>query len=134
LKLIYNDKLKGLARQNRKAGNLSEVLLWQQIKGRKLFGLQWTRQKPILNYIVDFYCPKLKIVIEIDGYSHLDLSKDKKRQEEIEKLGISFIRVNDLEVKNNIEGVIEFIKLCIEEDNPLNPPLLSLSLPISIGG
>jgi len=61
MKFIYNNKLKSLARQNRKAGNLSEVLLWQQIKGRKLFGLQWTRQKPILNYIVDFYCPKLKI-------------------------------------------------------------------------
>ena len=66
----YNPELKQRARDLRKQGVLSEVLLWNQLKGRKLRGYQFMRQKPIGAYIVDFYCSKLRLVIEIDGESH----------------------------------------------------------------
>nr|CBX29982.1 Uncharacterized protein HI0925 [uncultured Desulfobacterium sp.] len=73
MKISYNPKLKALSRKLRKQGVLSEVLLWEQLKGKKMKGFQFMRQKPVGNYIVDFYCSKLKLVIEIDGESHVML-------------------------------------------------------------
>ena len=81
---------------------------------------RWLRQKPIGDYIIDFYCPKLKLVIEVDGTTHLenkDKVYDKKRTEELEKLGIKILRFwnNDIldglaEVENVIEEQIKNIK------------------------
>lgn len=87
------------------------------------------RQKPIDRYIVDFYCSKLKLVIEIDGDSHIGKEQeDKERQSEIEKLGITFLRFEDLEVKKNLDGLLILIRNYIGEfeakknkDNPLAP-------------
>ena len=64
MKILYNPGLKQRARELRNQGILSEVLLWNQLKGRKIYGYQFMRQKPIGEYIVDFYCSKLKLVIE----------------------------------------------------------------------
>ena len=66
MKIHYNPKLKYHARELRKKGVLSEVLLWNHLKGRKMRGCQFMRQKPVGDYIVDFYCNKLKLVIEIE--------------------------------------------------------------------
>ncbi|MDR0857775.1 MAG: DUF559 domain-containing protein [Oscillospiraceae bacterium] len=68
--LPYNNELKERARGLRKAGNLSEVLLWQRLNRRKFKNYDFDRQKIIGNYIVDFYCPNCKTVIEVDGSSH----------------------------------------------------------------
>ena len=74
------------------------------------------RQKPIDEYIVDFFCPKLKLIIEIDGESHSErLQKDFKRQEKLESLGFDFLRFWDSEVKKNREGVLLSIKDWIEK-------------------
>ena len=54
----------------RKNSTLSEVLLWNELKGKKLMGIDFHRQKPIGNYIVDFFSPELRLVIEIDGITH----------------------------------------------------------------
>ena len=62
--------MKQIAQMLRKNMTLSEILLWQQLKGKQLLGYDFHRQKPIDEYVVDFYCPKLKLVIEIDGDSH----------------------------------------------------------------
>jgi very-short-patch-repair endonuclease len=67
--LPYDRKLKYLARELLKNSTLSEVLLWEQIKGKSL-GVEFRRQIPILNYIVDFYCHEIMVVIEVDGISH----------------------------------------------------------------
>jgi very-short-patch-repair endonuclease len=56
MKIYYDPKLKKLSRELRKSGNLSEVLLWEQLKAKKMRGYQFMRQKPIGNYIVDFFC------------------------------------------------------------------------------
>lgn len=116
MKIYYNQKLKQLSRNLRNNSTLSEVLLWNELKTRKMFGYQFMRQKPIEKYIVDFYCSKLKLVIEIDGDSHIGReNKDKERQNEIERLGIAFLRFDDLEVKKNMDGVLMTIKKYIED-------------------
>jgi very-short-patch-repair endonuclease len=107
----YNPNLKTLAKHLRNNSTLSEVLLWNVLKGKKLEGLDFHRQKPIGEYIVDFYCPELNLVIEIDGISHnLKTEKDKERQEVLERLGFNFIRIYDNDVKKNLNGVIDYIK------------------------
>ena len=116
MKIYYNPKLKARSRNLRNNSTLSEVLLWNQLKARKMKGYQFMRQKPIGNYIVDFFCSKLKLVIEIDGESHLDkVEYDRKRQRELEAIGLSFLRFSDLDVKSNLDGVLKNIEKWMEE-------------------
>ncbi len=111
MKIYYNAKLKKLAREHRNNTTLSEVLLWNQLKARKMRGYQFMRQKPIGEYIVDFFCSKLKLVIEIDGESHIDkYEQDKIRQQNLERLGLNFLRFSDLDVKTNLNGVLQIIE------------------------
>ncbi|MBN2730825.1 MAG: endonuclease domain-containing protein [Balneolaceae bacterium] len=115
MKIYYNPKLKPLARQLRNNSTLAEVLLWNELKNRKMLGYQFMRQKPIGEFIVDFYCAKLKLVIEIDGESHrFKLTEDVERQQWLEELGIKVLRFDDLEVKQNIKDVLYSIDSCIE--------------------
>jgi very-short-patch-repair endonuclease len=113
----YNPYLKAYARKLRKAGNLSEVLLWKEIRRKKL-GVEFHRQVPIDDYIVDFYCHELFLAIEVDGSIH-DLEdvklNDIKRQNELEKLGVKFIRFENFDVKNNLEFVIRDLKKKVHE-------------------
>jgi len=110
MRIYYNKNLKKRARYLRKNSTLAEVLLWNQLKGRKLLGYQFMRQKPILKYIVDFYCSKLKLIIEVDGESHVyKFKKDLTRQKKLEAIGLSFLRFADIEVKLNMEAVMESI-------------------------
>jgi very-short-patch-repair endonuclease len=112
----YRQDLRLKARHLRNNNTLSEVLLWQEIKDRKILGLQFHRQVPMLNYIVDFYCRELKLAIEIDGDSHeYKIGYDKMRQQELETYGISFLRFDDLDVKKNIRYVLDEIMYFIQE-------------------
>jgi len=133
----YNSKLKETARKLRKAGILHEVLLWQQLKCGKLNGLDWTRQKIIGNYIVDFYNAPKKVVIETDGYSHDNENKqnsDAKRDEYLKSLGIAVIRVLAKDVLQNLDSVMGFLRnhVKLKENtnifsntpSALRPPLL----------
>lgn len=109
--LPYNPKLKELARELRNNSTLSEKLLWKFLKGKQINGYDFDRQKPIDNYIVDFFCKELKLAIEIDGKTHNEkMEKDLVRQEKLEKLGIVFLRFTDQEVKDHPAGVAEYIK------------------------
>ncbi len=108
--LPYNSKLKENAKTLRKAGNLAEVLLWQKIKGKQI-AYDFDRQKIIGNYIVDFYCKQLGLVIEIDGSSHNDKYEyDQTRKQYLESFGLKVICVLDVDIKNNLAGVIECLK------------------------
>jgi very-short-patch-repair endonuclease len=103
----YNPNLTALSRQLRNNSTLSEVLLWNQIKGKQLRGYQFLRQKPIGNYIVDFFCYQLMLAIEIDGESHnYNVDKHGTRQNHLASVGISVIRFLDVDVKGNMEGVL----------------------------
>jgi very-short-patch-repair endonuclease len=111
----YREDLKVKARELRKNSTLSEILLWQEIKERKLLGIRFHRQVPMLDFIVDFYCHELKLAIEIDGSSHNDNYRyDASRQSEIEKYDIHFIRFDDLEVKKNFPNVLRALEQEIE--------------------
>lgn len=113
----YNPRLKILARELRKQRILSEVILWKAIKGKSL-KVEFHRQVPMLEFIVDFYCHELKLVIEIDGSSHQyedSFNDDVLRQQLIEIYGITFIRFLDIDVKNNLENVLREISVKIDE-------------------
>ena len=92
----YNPKLKEYARKLRNNSTLSEVLLWNHLKGKQMKGFDFHRQKPIDNYIVDFYCSELLLAIEVDGGSHDRADavvKDRVRQRRLESLGVKFLEV-----------------------------------------
>lgn len=111
----YEPHLKEYARILRKNSTLSEVLLWNKIKN-KAFDVQFHRQVPILNYIVDFYCHEINLAIEIDGDSHLyKYDYDLERQDEIEKYNIKFIRFSDTDAKNNMFSVLLSLEEIINE-------------------
>ena len=111
----YNPKLKEYAKELRQNSTLSEVLLWQQIKNKAL-GVQFHRQVPMLEYIVDFYCHELMLAIEIDGDSHLyKYEYDIKRQGELEKEGVVFLRFTDLDIKQNMFSVGITLEQVVQE-------------------
>lgn len=118
--LPYNRSLKKNARQLRKNQTKAELLLWSRIRRKQLKGLQFLRQKVIGSYIVDFYCSKAKIVVELDGGQHYTdegVRKDAERDGYLKTLGIRVIRVPDNDVMKNIDAVVEDIW------NSLNPPV-----------
>ncbi|MEP0366925.1 MAG: DUF559 domain-containing protein [Cyclobacteriaceae bacterium] len=107
----YNPKLVPLARQLRNDMTLGEILVWNEIKNKQL-GVRFSRQIPIDQYIVDFYCKDLMLAIEVDGSTHYhddQPEKDQRRQERLESLGVRFIRFDDLDVKSDINWVVNEI-------------------------
>ena len=86
----------------------AEKRLWSKIRMRQMGGYQFYRQRAIGNYIVDFYCPKAKLVLEVDGgqhYSDEQIEIDKKRSSYLNKLGLKVMRFTNLDVLNNIDVV-----------------------------
>ena len=122
MRLHYQKHLNSFARKLRRGGNLSEVILWNELKRDKL-GFRFLRQRPIGKYIVDFFCHVLNLAIEVDGSASHDnkVERDQIRQEELELLGINILRFQDADVRYNLEGVVENIKLEILRLWP--PPL-----------
>ena len=110
--LKYNKKLKPIARTLRKNMTDAEILLWSKIKGKQIKEVQFYRQKPIGNYITDFYCSKAKLIIEVDGGQHYEekgIEKDRIRNEYFKSLGLKVLRFTNLDVLKNINGVLEKI-------------------------
>ena len=115
--LRYNKNLKQFSRNLRNDSTLAEIVLWKELRGAGL-GYTFNRQKPLLNYIVDFYCKPLNLVIEADGISHWSeeaVEKDKIRQGKLENTGLHFLRFDDEEIMNDLENVLRVITITIEE-------------------
>ena len=113
----YNPELKDLARQLRKNGTLSEVLLWKKLR-KRAYGIQFHRQVSMLSYIVDFYCHEIGLAIEIDGNSHdFKYFYDANRQGRLEAFGVQFLRFSDEEVKSNMFSVLLAIEDKVNELN-----------------
>ena len=92
-----------------------------------MLGYSFLRQRPIYKYIVDFYCPKLKLVIEIDGESHREkFLSDQIRQKNLESLGLNVLRFHDRDVKQDMRNVLGCIQSWIEqhvkESDQRHPP------------
>jgi len=111
----YDPKLKQRSRELRNRSTLAEVLLWNRLNRSKMLGYSFLRQRPIYKYIVDFYCPKLKLVIEIDGESHREkFARDQMRQKNLESLGLKILRLHDRDVKRDMVNVLRCIQNWIE--------------------
>ena len=109
----YNSSLIDYARENRKNATRQEWIFWNMVlKHKKFHWYKFRRQKNIWSFILDFYCPKLLLWIEIDGWYHNETQiYDKVRDSEIYKKGIVVVRFTNEEISKNLEWVI----LCLEE-------------------
>jgi very-short-patch-repair endonuclease len=120
--LPFNKKLKPFARNLRSNMTDAERLIWSKIRGEQIGDLQFYRQKNIGHYIVDFYCPKGKPIVEIDGGQHYEsdgMKKDRERDRYLQMLGFAVLRFSDIEVLKNIDGVVERIYEHLK--SPLTP-------------
>jgi very-short-patch-repair endonuclease len=110
--LPFNKELKQLARKLRSNMTDAELLLWSRIRRKQAQRRQFYRQKDIANYIVDFYCPKESLILEIDGgqhYTEEGIKKDKAMNEHLKGLGFTVMHFSDIDVLKNIDGVVEEI-------------------------
>lgn len=117
MRIYYNQQLKKLAAKLRNESTRSEIRLWQRLKGKQL-GVRFIRQKPIGNYIIDFYSKELQLAVELDGLSHHRedvMEKDAAKSLYLQKLGIHILRFEDKEVFENINNVIAVILDFIEQ-------------------
>ncbi|MBT8274485.1 MAG: DUF559 domain-containing protein [Bacteroidia bacterium] len=120
----YNRKLVALAKELRNNMTFGEIALWREIKNKKM-GVRFSRQIPIDNYIVDFYCKDLKLAIEVDGSIHFEegqQEKDRIRQDRLESLGVHVKRFNNSDVVNNLVWVLEEIEIEIKRLKPTPSP------------
>ena len=111
-------ELKFLRRELRKNMTPAEVALWQQLKAGRLNGTHWRRQYSVNRYILDFYCPIYKLCIELDGQEHYTMQGDTRDFDKtifLNSIGIEVIRFENKEIWENIEQVLETIKLKLKE-------------------
>ena len=113
----HNKKLVSNAKQLRKEMTKEERHLWYDFL--REYPVRFLRQKVIGNFIVDFYCAKAKLVVELDGSQHYEeenITKDNERTEFLEKYGLTIIRIPNNEVNNNFRGVCEYIDLLVRQN------------------
>ena len=115
---------KEMRRRLRKEMPQAEVVLWTRLRGKQLFGKKFRRQYSVGPYSIDFYCPEVKLAIELDGDSHFTQEAkqyDAQRQQYIESFSIRFLRFTNQDVYENLDGVLEAISLAVQENPPQSP-------------
>ena len=128
--LNYNPNLKHIARSLRSEMTGSEQLLWSRLRRKQLLDVQFYRQKPIGDYVVDFYAPKSSLVVEVDGSQHLktiNIQNDAYRDACLASQGLRVLRFSNEEVSQGLDAVVGAILQALVEwrgGNPPNPPLL----------
>lgn len=122
--LPYNKNLTALARENRKNPTPAEKKIWNDVlRMRQFADYKFLRQKPIDNYIVDFYCSELRLVIEIDGNSHAEtVEYDAERTRVLQSLGLTVLRYTNDDLIQNIQGVYDDLSEKIEKLTPIVSP------------
>ena len=119
----FRQALKQSARQLRSNLTDAEQALWKRVRRKQIQGVQFYRQKPLLNFIVDFYCSKAELVIELDSGQHFEpeyLQKDIERDKALEGLGLHVLRFDNRQVLMEIDSVLAVIDRIVEERLP--PP------------
>lgn len=125
MKITYNPKLKELAKKLRNDSTRAEIKLWKELQNKQIYGYKFTRQKPIGNFIADFFSNKLKLVIEVDGYSHNFeevLDKDEVKNQYLTSLGITVLRFDDEEVIKDMNNVLREIEGYVLNFEKLHTP------------
>jgi very-short-patch-repair endonuclease len=114
----YNPKLKELARELRNNSTKAEIILWLKLKSKQMYGYDFHRQKPIDNYILDFFCQELMLGVEVDGYSHEIIevfNKDVIKEEKMSSFGITILRFTDNQVLRDMDNVLRAIEGYIQD-------------------
>lgn len=114
----YKPELAAIANRLRKTMTFSEVKFWNQLKNFQMMGYDFDRQRPILNYIVDFYCKELRLVIEVDGITHQfddAILKDLSRDEYLGKYGISVLRISAMDIVKKEKYALKILENWILE-------------------
>ena len=113
----YNPKLKEFARKLRNDSTFAEIMLWNYLKKKQMCSYDFDRQRPIDNYFVDFYCKDLVLAIEIDGKSHYgNENRDEAKDKRLKQFGVTVLRFDDIDVRYNLEKVLETIEKWIDEN------------------
>ncbi len=121
----YNPRLKALARQLRNNLTRAEAMLWKHLKDKQLMGYDFDRQRPVDEYIVDFFCKDLLLAIELDGASHDHpdaYAADLQRQQRLENLGIRLLRFEDNDVQRDPAAVVRAIEDWISREGLARAP------------
>ena len=121
----YNPRLKKLAKQLRENMTMAEAVLWRGLRNKQIMGYDFDRQRPVDEYIVDFYCKDIQLVIEVDGISHYNQEAweaDQKRQSRLENLGITFLRFDEQDVWHNCDAVLAEIEDWLTNNKPTPGP------------
>jgi very-short-patch-repair endonuclease len=119
----YNPKLKEYARKLRNNSTYTEVMLWNYLKDKQLRGYDFDRQRPIDNFIVNFYCKDLMLAIEVDGESHYgNEEKDKRKDKRLNELGVTVLRFDDMEIVYELDMVLKRIEKWIDENTESTHP------------
>ena len=120
----YNKNLKYNARQLRNNMTEAEQKLWLRLRQKQILGLQFYRQKPILNFIVDFYCPAASLIIECDGSQKKKkkgLQYDLVRDQALTQLNLTVLRFNNLQILHELDAVVQTIENVILSQHADNP-------------
>jgi very-short-patch-repair endonuclease len=123
--LQYNPNLKKTARHFRAEMTDSERMIWSRLRRKQILGTQFYRQKPIGSYVVDFYAPRAKLIVEVDGSQHLHpeyAQKDKQRDAYLASQGLRVLRFSNLQVLQTLDAVVEVIFQVVADHLDRNPP------------
>ncbi len=125
--LHYRGDLKQAARNLRSNMTDAERLLWLRLRGKQIVGVQFYRQKPVGPYVVDFYAPAAKLVVEVDGAQHFEgdgRARDERRDAYLGSLGLKVLRFDNMQVLKEAEAVLQVIYAVVETQmkSPLRPP------------
>ena len=116
--LPYRRDLTRVARRLRRDATVPERLLWSRLRRRQL-GVRFLRQRPIGSYVVDFYCPERRLVVEVDGRSHDGQGpEDAVRQKALENKGLTVLRETNDDVIRDLDGVIRRLRAWLDEEPP----------------
>jgi len=108
------EKMVEIARQFRKEPTRGEAILWDVLRNRNFQGLKFRRQQPIGPFVVDFYCPEKRLIVEVDGPIHASqVEADRNRQNLLESLNLWFVRLKTSEVENDLRTVLRKIQAAI---------------------
>lgn len=121
----YHKKLKQPARMLRINMTDAEQKLWYYLRRKQVRGVQFYRQKPLLTFIVDFYCPAAKLVIELDGSQHVAVEhqiKDKQRDDALARLGLWVLRFDNRQILLETDAVLVVIEDVVRGRIGRNPP------------
>ena len=122
----YNKNLKNYANENRKQLTKSAAYMWKfLLSKRQMMGYQFRRERPILNYIVDFVCLDLLLIIEVDGITHDTeeaMQKDIERDKKLKEVGFTVLRFSSWEVLNKLDDVAIIIGDWIKANATVPPP------------